>query len=81
MMFLRLEPDILMTPPQTNFLWQAAHPLESELSSTTVIVNHHAQPSLTFTASIEDYAHKADPKNWGPLKFKKGQSVRIRPGT
>ncbi len=53
-----------------------------QVSSGTVVVNHaHDKPSLTFTASIEDYARKADPSCWEPAKFKKSQFVRVSPGT
>ena len=61
----------------------AGYGLESMPSSGTVVVTdaHQAKLSLSLTASIEDYAKKADPANWGPPKFRKSQLVRVQPGT
>ena len=84
--FLQREPSAAYTctdsdtgsPASPNGLWH----LESRVSSGTVVVNqgHNAKPSLTFTASIEDYAKKADPSTWEPAKFRKSQIVRVQPG-
>ena len=66
------------TPVSQAGVW----PLGSQVSSGTVIVrnSHKAKPSLTFTASIEDYAKKANPSTWEPARFRKSQLVRIQPG-
>jgi hypothetical protein len=76
-------PAVTESAPGTPYSTDSGTDLESQMSSGTVVVKqaHNNKPSLTFTASIEDYAKKADPTTWEPARFRKSQYVRVQPGT
>ena len=80
--YLYSEKSFADSQPQTPTS-NADTALVSEISTGTVVVTeaHQSKISLSLTASIEDYAKKADPANWAKPLFRKSQFVRIQPGT